>query len=147
MYSPPIFERSLSKLRNYEELWTDLFTWLKLVQYILHSSIHFTQLTVPPHCVFCWISHNRTFQHFSAGNINSPVNTMSSRHNSVRTDDWTATYVTTLVLKRHLKTLLKGRFNGIKKRSLRRWTLKSLRNLELRNFFLDVKSHNFTWYG
>jgi len=32
-------------------------------------------------------------QPFSAGNINSPVGTVSCRHHPVRTDDWSATHV------------------------------------------------------
>jgi hypothetical protein len=32
-------------------------------------------------------------------------------------------------------------------RLLGRWTLNSLRNLELKKFLLDVKSHSFTWCG
>jgi len=144
MYSPTIFVRTLSKLSKYEELWKKFIYVIKITSI---QGIHFTQLIFPPHCVFCWIARNRNFQPFSAGNINLPFTTMSSRHHPVRTDDWTATSEPTRVLKRHLKILLIRRFTGIKQRLLGRWTLKRLKNLELRKFFLDVKSDIFTWYG
>ena len=117
------------------------------VKITLVYRIYFTRLSLPPHCVFCWIAHNRAFQHFSAGNINSPFNTISRRHHPVRTDDWTVTPVSTMVLKRHLKALLMRRFTESKQRLLGRRSLNRLRNLDVRNYFLEVKDHSFTWYG
>ena len=61
--------------------------FIYVIKILSIETIHFTQLTFPPHSVLCWIAHNPNFQPFSAGNINSPVNTMSCRHHPDRTDD------------------------------------------------------------
>ena len=82
------------------------------IKITLIKRMHFTQLIFPPHNIFCCFVPYRNVQPFSARNINSPVNTMSSRHHPYWADDWTATYVTAPVLIRYLKALLLSRFTG-----------------------------------
>jgi len=53
-----------------------------------------------------YISRDRLYlnqmQPLFAGNINSPFGAVGCRHHPVRTDDWTATYMISYVLVRHL---------------------------------------------
>jgi hypothetical protein len=36
--------------------------FIYVIKIPLTERMHSTQLRVPPHTVFCWIAHNRTFQ-------------------------------------------------------------------------------------